>query len=189
MISLPVEQVSKTNIFVGLNSNKSRQLTIYSNHVTNYSNANAMVIPVSNPSTVKFHDISHMKNFFANVDKSFIRQVSLLFNSSFSTNSYSADSARSKAKLEVFSVGSYRVSLVPKLSELKLLDKDVFVLSDGLATKLSTYYKEDYWGFIVFVLAKESKDYHPFAYSHDVIDGNIYIPTRHYHDHAHNTSG
>lgn len=180
MISLPVEKVSKTNIFIGLNSDKSRQITIYSNYVSNYSDANAMVIPVPSPQTVKFHDISHMKNFFVNVDKSFIRQARTL--STFTNYARSFGSDKS-AKLEVLNVGSYRVSLVPSLADLTRLDKDVFVLSEGLAEKLSSYYKENYWGFIVFVLAKDSKEYHPFAYSHDIIHSNIYIPTRHYHDH------
>lgn len=183
MISLPVEQVSNTNIFVGLNSTKTRQITIYSNYVANYSNANAMVIPVPYPQSVQFHDMSQMGKFFANVDKSFYRLSNTFGGSFLSTNSTNSLKSRS-ANLEVFNVGSYKVSLAQSLDDLTRLDKDIFILSEGLGQMLGDNYRERFWGFIVFVLAKESKEYHPFGYSHTLFNGQIYIPTKHYHDHS-----
>lgn len=189
LISLPVEQVSNTNIFVGLDRTKTRQITIYSNYISNHSDANAMVIPVPldpntlSSQTIMFHDMIGMRNFFKNVDKSFYR---LSNTPGYGSRSFSSvDSAKStnSTKLEVLNVGSYKVSLVPSLSDLSRLDKNIFILSDGLANILTNYYKDSYWGFIVFVLAKDSKEYHPFAYSHTLLNQQIYIPTRHYHNH------
>jgi len=175
MISLPIEEVSKTNIFVGLNSSKTRQITIYSNYVSNNSDSNAMIIPVPFPRTVKFHNFSHMRNFFANVDKSFIKQTDN------TVPNYTSS-------LDVFNIGSYKVSLAQSFTELSRLDKDLFILSEGLEKDLLESYKENYWGFIVFVLAKDSKEYHPFAYSHDLLRRTLYIPTKHYHDHINSRS-
>jgi hypothetical protein len=179
MISLPIEQVSNTKIFVGLNSTKTYQLTVYSNFVSNNSNGNAMVIPVPFPSTVKFHDLSQIKNFFKSVDQSFYKQSQTLG----WTNSFSSDRIKgSKSDLEVFSVGSYKVSLASNLQDISRLNKDIFVLSPGLAKTLESHYSNLVWGFIVFVLARDKKDYHPFAFSHALYNNKIYIPTRHYHD-------
>jgi hypothetical protein len=182
MISLPIEQVSKTNIFVGLNSAKTHQITIYSNFVSNNSNGNAMVIPVPFPSTVKFHDVSCIKNFFKVVDQSFYRIAQTLGMRSDSYSFNMTNSAKTKSVLEVFSVGSYNVSLANNLSDISRLDKDVFILSPGLAKTLEEHYSDPVWGFIVFVLARDKKDYHPFAFSHALYYNKIYIPTRHYHD-------
>lgn len=186
MISLPIEKVSQTKIFIGLNSTKTRQITIYSNFVANHSDGNAMIIPVPNPKTVNFHNISHIKNFFKNVDKSFVLirpNLTLSFNSSISYNA----KKESMSRLEIIDVGSYRVSLAPSFNDLERINNDVFILSDGLKEKLRTDYREDFWGFIVFVLAKDSKEYHPFAFSHDIINNAIYIPTKHYHDNSMST--
>jgi hypothetical protein len=180
MISLPIEQVSKTNIFVGLNSSKTSQITIYSNFVSNNSNGNAMVIPVPFPSTVKFHDVSCIKNFFKIVDQSFYRMAQTF---GMRSDSFSlTNSAKTKSVLEVFSVGSYNVSLANNLSDISRLDKDVFTLSSGLAKTLGEHYSDPVWGFIVFILARDKKDYNPFAFSHALYNNKIYIPTRHYHD-------
>ncbi len=183
MISLPVEQVSKTNIFIGLNSSKTHQITVYSNFVSNNSDGNAMVIPVPFPSTVNFHDVSHINNFFKVVDKSFYRISNTLGmrGDSYSFN-MSNSASKSKSTLEVFSVGSYNVSLAQNLSDISRLDKNVFVLSPGLAKTLQSHYSDPVWGFIVFTLARDKKDYHPFGYSHALYNNKIYIPTRHYHE-------
>jgi len=187
MISLPIEQVSKTNIFVGLNSSKKSQITIYSNFVSNNSNANAMVIPVPYPSSVKFHDLSCINNFFKVVDKSFYR-VSQTLNCN-NVDSFVSRGVKTNKALEVFSVGSYKVSLAQNLSDISRLDKDLFVLSSGLAKTLESYYSDPIWGFIVFVLARDKKDYHPFAFSHSLYNNKIYIPTRHYHETNSNSVG
>ena len=41
----------------------------------------------------------------------------------------------------------------------------------------------DNFGFIIFKLDIDRKEYHPFAYSH-AISGEMYIPTKHYHPHS-----
>jgi hypothetical protein len=52
-----------------------------------------------------------------------------------------------------------------------------------MATKntLSMFYYQPYWGFIICKLSTGPELYHPFGYSHQIIDNKIYIPTRHFH--------
>ncbi len=185
MISLPINEVKDTNIFVALNDDRTQQLTIYSNLVDNQTNSNAMVIPIPNPESVQLHDMSANKNFFSDCDKSFVlRNLSRGFKSkNLSTNSYNMSDNFS---LEVKTVGSYKVSIGMNLQELENVDTNIFILSDELKNILSMHYGNDKgnWGFIVFVLDIDRKEYHPFAFSHDVLNNQIYIPTRHYHAHS-----
>jgi len=182
MISLPVDTVSKTKIFIGLNEDKTRQLTVYSNNVANISKSNAMVIPVPYPNLVNFHDMSQNKFFFKDVDKSFVLETPPA--KYLGTTDSLRDFILFDLPLPVFDVGSYKVSIVPQFSDMCYLDENFFILSEELKFILSHTYHESYWGFIVFVLADdETKEYHPFAYSHQVVNHMIYVPTRHYHCH------
>ena len=178
MISLPINEVSNTNIFVAQDNERKRQLTIYSNLVDNSINANAMIIPVPHPETVLFHDMSTNKNFFKECDRSFF--LPTLRSSTLGTNSLGVDSFKKKKIIVVQQVGSYNVSLIPSIDEFENIDTNVFILSDELKQILKQYYSEG-WGFIAFILNSDKKEYHPFAFSHDLLNGEIYIPTRHFH--------
>lgn len=184
MISLPINEVTNTNLFVALDDEKQRQLTVYSNLVDNNINANAMVIPVPHPNTVQFHDLSTYKTFFDDCDKSFkLRSLTRGYGVTLSTNSFNFSADGIKKTIAIQTVGSYRVSVVPSINELENIDENIFVLSDGLKNILAEHYNGVEWGFIVFVLATDRKEYHPFAWSHNLLNGQIYIPTRHYHNH------
>lgn len=177
IISNPVESVSQTKIFVGPNKNLERQITVYSNQVNNVSESNAMILPVPHPSTVQFIDLSNYKHLFTDLDEVFYKTESTLR----STNSlyFSTDSD----KLQVFNVGSYKVSLALGLNDLTRVDKSVFSLSSGCYDLLKSSYDSTF-GFIICKLAKGLENYHPFAYSHQMIKpGQLFIPTKHYHDH------
>ncbi len=181
LISTEIQQVSKTKILVAPNSNKTRQLVVYSNYVNNVSESNAMVLPVPLPQTIQFINLSKYSNIFEDCAGCFYnpsRAKSL----SYSTNSF--NSRDDQMPLEVFNVGSYQVSLAANLDQISRVDKRIFELSSGLKQTLEMFYYQPYWGFIICKLAKGPESYHPLAYSHDIIDGKVYIPTRHYHQEA-----
>jgi hypothetical protein len=173
MISTEVNNVSDTKIFCAPNANGSRQITIYSNKVDNISKGNAMVLPVPNPESLQFHDLSRYQQFFDDCKSCFTTE-----NRSYSLNYNSIDSAEN---LSVFKVGSYLVSVAKNLQQVEMADKKIFILSPELKEVLSMYYYQPFWGFIICRLEHGTQDYHPFAYSHNIIGGKIYVPTRHYH--------
>lgn len=180
LISTEIESVSNTKIFVAPNADNTRQLVIYSNYVNNVSGeTNAMVLPVPLPQTIKFIDLSNYKNLFEDCAKCFYNPAkNLNFSTSYSTNSFNL---RGEKPLQVFNVGSYKVSLAKNLEQIQRVDPKIFKLSSGLKQTLETFYYQPYWGFIVCKLNSGPESYHPFAYSHQIIDSKIYIPTRHYH--------
>ncbi len=181
IISEPVESVAKTKILVAPDATGTRQLTVYSNAVDNNSPNNAMLLPVPNPQTVQFHDLSKYKNIFSDCDNSFYKPVSRSLGLSFnSADSYSAKSA----KLEVFDVGSYKVSLAMGVKDLKRVDESVFSLSDGCYEMMVQEYSDPVFGFVICKLNTGREEYHPMGYSHEIYQGKMFIPTKHYHAHG-----
>lgn len=173
MISTEVNSVADTKLFCGVSANGQRQITVYSNKVDNISNGNAMILPVPLPHSLQFHNLASYPDFFSDCKSCFSQPMKSL---SFNLNM--VDEAEG---LVVFKVGSYLVSVAKNLSQLDQVNGKVFKLSPELKEILSMYYYQPYWGFIICKLVQGSHLYHPFAYSHDVIDGKIYLPTRHYH--------
>jgi hypothetical protein len=146
LISRPVELVDGTKILVGINKNKTRQITVYSNKVKNRSDSNAMILPVPNPESIKFINLTDYKNIFDDCDSCFHSYVLGINSYVLGTNSLNSH------KLEVFDIGSYKVSLAMNLDELEHVDESVFKLSKGCNKVLSKYYNEKYWGFIILKL-------------------------------------
>ena len=180
IISNPVEEVTNTKILIVPNTRTNRQLTIYSNEVFNKSSNNAMILPVPNPQTVMFHNLSSYPTIFKDCKSCFYSQQSR----SYSTDSYSFNVSTNSAKLEVIDVGSYQVSLAMSLSDLKRVDTNVFTLSSGCEQLLAKDYSNPDIGFIICKLADGNKEYHPFGYSHNIYKNILFIPTKHYHDHS-----
>lgn len=177
MISNEIESVSNTKILVAPNHNKTRQLVVYSNYVSNVSESNAMVLPVPLPQTLQFIDLSAYADLFEDCAKCFYNpHQSKSLN--YSTNSYNT---KDDKPLQVFNVGSYKVSVAMNIEQISKVDSRIFKLSPGLAQTLNTFYYQPYWGFIICKLNSGTESYHPLAYSHQIIDSKIYIPTRHYH--------
>jgi hypothetical protein len=182
LISQEVETVNDTKIFCGLNSNKNKQITVYSNTVNNISNNNAMVLPVPFPDSVNFHNLENYKKFFEDCEECFYLQQSKSFGSrGITTNSYDSYNSKS-APLKVFDVGSYKVSLAKNLNDLKRVNKSVFDLSTGLDEILRKNYANPHFGFIICKLSEGNESYHPFAYSHNIFNKKVFIPTKHYHN-------
>jgi len=180
LINDEVEKVSDTKLFVSKSVDGARQITIYANSVSNKIQNNAMVLPVPDPDSVKFHDLSKYSSFFDDCDELFYELTS-------SNRSYGLKNLANNcfddvndSFLEVLDVGSYSVSLAKNLTDLKRVDTTVFTLSNGLQKVLNTSYSGKNMGFIICKLKIGNDKYHPLAYSHSFI-GKLYIPTKHYH--------
>ena len=178
LINTEIQQVSNTKILVSPNSIKNRQLVIYSNYINNVSESNALILPVPLPHTIQFMDLSGYNDIFEDCAKCFYnpnKTKSFIYTNSFNTRREDSE------PLKVFNVGSYKVSIAMNLEQINQIDKRVFELSDGLKQTLDMFYYQPYWGFIICKLTNGPESYHPIAYSHDIIDSKIYIPTRSYH--------
>ncbi len=177
IISNKVEKVAKTKILVGVNKlDPTIQLTVYCNSVSNNTDGNAMILPVPNPHSVRYHDLSNYKDIFTDCNRCFSKPIARSWSLNFNAKS-------SNKSLEVFNVGSYKVSLAKSLQDLQRVDKNVFNLSFNCGEMLSKEYSNPIFGFIICKLAKGKEDYHPFGYSHEMIDNTVFIPTKHYHEH------
>jgi len=87
----------------------------------------------------------------------------------------------SRNSLEVIQVGSYNVSVAKNLSEIKLINTDVFKLADNTYDLLKTHYQTGF-GFIIcaFDPSRNIKP-HPIGYVHSVNENSLFVPTRHKH--------
>jgi hypothetical protein len=178
IISAKVHNVANTKLLVAVNLQTKRQYVVYSNVVDNATTNNAMILPVPNPGSVKFHNLSAYAHIFEDCDKSFIKQVS---KSIYNTKSVL------KNTLKVFDVGSYKVSIANSLEDIKRINTNVFSLSPGCESLLQKNYSNSLYGFIICKLDKGNKQYHPFGYSHNLPnDEKVFIPTKHYHPHESN---
>lgn len=177
IISDEIIAVSDTKIFVAPDPNKQRQYVCYSNSVINAVNSNIMILPVPNPQTLQFIDLTNYKDIFDICNEHF-HDPNPSFNDDEGVYRLSCNST---GTLHVLNVGSYSVSVGMCLDDLLRVDKSVFVLSDELIDVMKKYYSGSFWGFIVCKLKKGPEKYHPLAYSHDIYNGKIFIPTRHYH--------
>jgi hypothetical protein len=177
IINSEIESVSKTKILVGLSKDKKRQITVYSNIVNTPVSNNFMVLPVPYPESVQFINLSDYKKLFDDCASCFYSNERGMEESFSFNNSYSMPNS----KLEVLNIGSYKVSLAMSLDDLKRVDKSVFELSSGCSNVLEKTYKEKYWGFIICKLSKGNEEYHPFAYSHNMLDKQVFIPCKHFH--------
>jgi len=178
IVSQPVKEVDSTKILVALSSDKTRQMIVYGNRVDNEIATNAMILPVPNPQTIKFHDLSKHKNIFKDLDSAFYHVTTNSFDGalSYSTNSMNM--------LKVFDVGSYQVSMANTVDDILRINKQVFDLSAGCYELLKSQYTSNF-GFIVCKLKQGNATYHPLGYSHQVINQQkLFIPTKHYHEHT-----
>lgn len=164
--------VSKTNIFVGYNEKK--QVTVYKNSIGTEVN-NAMIIPVFG-GNIEFLDMTGYKNFFDDCKNSFpvIKSARLGFRSRNATFSDSES-------LEVFSVGSYNVSVAKSVDDIIRANADYFTVDSKLIETLRSSYKSDQWSFIIFAIKPGNSEYEPFAWTSPRIGTKLFIPTRHYH--------
>ena len=179
IISKEVKSVSKTQILVAVDSKKERQLVVYSNKIDNFIPGNAMILPVPNPSTVKFHNLYTYTDIFNDCNKMVYKKTDGF--KGIRDGRITITNSRSHT-LDVINVGSYKVSLANSLDDLKNIDKNLFNLGNGCEELLSRDYNDPNFGFIICSLDVRNKKYHPFGYSHQIMNNELFIPTKHYHE-------
>ena len=186
MINEAVNRVSDTKLFASFDNNKKKQIMIYSNEIDNKYPSNAMVLPVPNPKSVKFHSMKECSDFFSQLDKNFVEVNAMLGARSKSYN-FSDSLNDVKQSLQIHDVGSYLVSIVESYADFDRLDKSVFRLTDGIKDILKTKYSATF-GFLVCKLKVGTRQYEPLAYSHNSLTKHsrpyLFVPTYHYHPHG-----
>ena len=183
IIAEEIESVSNTKLFCGLNQDKTRQLTVYSNDV-NSVGTNAMILPVTNPESIEFHDLTEYEDFFEDCQNCFYNPTKSFNYSNDAMRCFDCDDS-----LKVFDVGSYQVSVANNLNDLKRVNTNVFTISNKLDQMLSKFYSASHFGFIICTLKKGNHNYHPLAYSHNVYKNKPFLPAIHYHVSGDDNSG
>jgi hypothetical protein len=165
--------VRSTSIFATRHA--GRQVLVYEAAITT-AETNAMVLPIpilSPQSAVELIDLSAFQHLFY--------QLGIYY---YGPPMPSFGSPRSAGPpLEVFTVGSFKASIVPTLADFDRLDSR-FHLSPGLAAALGERYAD--WAFVVYQLAPGSHQLHPFGVSFESrFPEHLFFPTLHVHDGAH----
>lgn len=179
ILSATVDKVAATRLFTCACDNGNRQFVVYSNTVDTPIANNTMVLPVPNPETVQFFNLSHYKIFWDNLKSSFHNR----YDEHNYTRSlaYASRSASISDSLPVHSVGSYAVSIVPSTEDFSRLKANEFAIHPALPSLLANKYGVEF-GYLVCKLRKGNHGYHPFAYSHDIHpDRLLFLPTYHIH--------
>jgi hypothetical protein len=172
IISGSVNKVAKTKIFCMPSKDMNRQLTVYTNAVDT-PKENVMCLPVPYPHTVKFEKVP--KELFKQCKLSFPEEPKK------TTTEYTLSWSRSDY-IQIQSHGSYEVASVPSLYEFHRVPGNFFVLSEEVKHFLFNSYPPD-WGVLLCKLKEGATDYEPFAYSHDLHNQSLFLPTKHYHKH------
>ena len=171
IITGSVAYVGATKLLVMPSTDTLRQLTVYSNNVTSYSK-NLMILPVPYPSTIRFELLTmDYDTLFVDAKKSFKK----LWKNESQENTRSIHNT-----LEIFDVGSYKVSIAHTVQDLLHIDKSLFNNSENLVEHLKDEYPPPF-GFLVCMLKEGSSSYKPLAYSHDLWNNALFLPTKHYH--------
>jgi hypothetical protein len=177
IISGSVNKVAKTKIFCMPSKDGQRQLTVYTNAVDT-PKENVMCLPVPFPHTVKFEKVP--KKLFEQCKLSFPEEPKK------STKDYTLSWSRSASlesiPIKIESHGSYEVAIVPSLYDFHRVPGNFFVLSEEVKHFLFNSYPPE-WGVLLCKLKEGTSDYEPFAYSHDLHNQSLFLPTKHYHKH------
>ena len=175
-----IQSVSKTNLFVLPNKDKTRQMTFYSNAVST-PNENMMILPVPGGHSVTLHTIQYT-SLFHDLKKS-VKRIEEE-SSSGNMRSLSASASLQKPELlKVFDHGSYRVSIAPQIEDLSRLDSRLFPMTPELFEFFRSHYTREF-GYLCCVLKPGLKQYEPLCYSHPLhSSGRMFVPTLHYHVH------
>ena len=175
IIDRPVNKVAKTKIFSMPCKEGKRQLTVYTNAVDT-STENIMCLPVPNPWSVHYESVP--KELFEQCKKSFPDPPQRPREVDYSW-SYLAISI-SDEPLTIENHGSYEVALVPSLYEFHRIPGTFVILTEDVKRFLFNNYPPD-WGVLLCKLKEGVNDYEPFAYSHEIHEGTLFLPTKHYH--------
>lgn len=183
LINGNIEKVSKTKILAA-NIGNGRQLTVYSNEVKLPLSKNpvAMILPYpKGKRQIQVIETNSLDNdFFKDIDDCFPQNIS--WGSTFQARG--VVKLKDTDYLQVFRSGDYQYSLANSLKELERINPTVFSIKPKLQTLLQNYENDNY-SFIVCIIDK-SATYSPFAYITDIVNSQIFVPSKHYHEHDNN---
>ena len=181
MISGSIEKVSNTKILVA-NVGNSRQLTVYSNDVkiSNTQNPVAMILPYpKGKRQIQVIETNPLDSeFFKDIDACFPPDQSW----GVKTLGMEPRSVKSAEYLPVLRSGSYQYSLAKSTQELIRINPNVFHIKPDLQYLLQNYENNNF-SFIVCIIDR-SATYSPFAYITDIVNSQVFVPTKHYHEHG-----
>ena len=182
IINYPVESVRNTKLFVGLNINKTKQIVVYSNKISNSYNNNAMILPCSHPNSIQFHRMDKYKTFFDDLSSNFVKHG---INRKYSYGETVL--CCSLNTIPVVDIGSCLFSIVPTIDDFNRIDSNYFTINNNVLEIFKNEYPPDF-GYIVCKLKIGVQvDYEPLAYSHILYEKNkVFIPTLHYHPYIDN---
>lgn len=179
IISGPIRSVKNTKLFVLPNKDKTRQMTFYLNSVDSHDE-NMMILPVPNIDSLQLHTIKY-KSLFKNLADSVYKIPTRSWN--LEMNTLRSAASASFETLEVFSHGSYLVSIAPTLQDLFRLDNTIFDFTPELHDFFAKHYTSEF-GYLCCKLKEGKQDYEPICYSHALHSNKkLFVPTLHYHNH------
>ena len=187
-----LEKVAGTKIFVAPLAN-GRQLTLYENIVNldKASDGSAMILPVP-AGMIEVLDLSRIKqsdglpnsNIFEEMKRAYPQLVypktkgqRLIVNSVKVSNKV----------LVVKTVGSYFVSVAPRLEDIQKIDPTTFKVPTSILKVLTKHYGGDKGQLFSFVICRfraASVEPHTIGYIHERLldsDGLLFCPTKHAH--------
>ncbi|MCU0871399.1 MAG: hypothetical protein MUE50_03560 [Pirellulaceae bacterium] len=175
IFSQPVISVNNTRIFARLSATGTQFLVYQMNYETPDPNAMILPMPVRRPAredSLKFIDLDKYSEFFDDLGNGFP------YRRPFGIGCSGSEDPASRDDLEVFEVGNYIASFVPRLRDFSRLS-DRFTLPKSTWSKLPQYGN---YGFAVFQLAAGSLQPHPMAFEFQRASDSIFFPTIHIHD-------
>ncbi len=176
ILSGTINTVSRTKIFGMPSKDGTRQLTVYTNAVDT-PETNVMCLPVPNPHTVNYETVP--KELFKQCKESFPDPPP----PQAPPGQYWLSASRSYDEpIEIKTHGSYEVALVPSLYDFHRIPETFAKLSFEVKQYLFNSYPPEY-GVLLCKLKKGLSDYEPFAYSHEIVNQSLFLPTKHYHIH------
>jgi hypothetical protein len=168
-------QVQVTSIFAKKHAGKD--VLVYEAALTTpESNAMVLPIPILAPSTpIELLDLSAFPRMFS--------EIALYYNGpGDGAFAWGAPSGPPQ-KLAVFSVGSFKASIVPSLAHLDQIDAR-FQIHPGFRQLLADRYGD--WAFVVYQLAPGNQVLHPFGVTFESrFQEHLFFPALHVHDGVH----
>ena len=167
------------------------QLVVYSANVDSATNTNAFILPVYNPGNdynkIIPLDLSHLPDFFVDVDRIFDRWFPKQHYGSFSlmNDSYSVQRSNSEL-LVVHKVGDYKFSIMPSKMDFNRINREQ--LNINSVAKIAVDVHSNDYSFIVYQFFQKGKiEVTPFGYICPAYrEYAMIVPTIHGHDHGAN---
>ena len=182
VISGPIVSVSATKIFAIPSKDGKRQLVAYANSVDSPAD-NLMILPIpGGVESVRFENVP--KELFQQCKTSFALPRG---GREFGYLAANCDSAG--PDLVIHSHGSYEVVMVPSIADCARIPAHFARPTQEVLSFLQATYvvpsemKRSRVGFLFCRLRPGAVDYEPFAYSHAIEGGSLFIPTMHFHKH------